>query len=389
MTRVIFTGLLGALAALFLAAPARAAETKPAQPYVVLIGIGEYKDKAINPRPHAEDDARALYDLVTDKQQLGADADHVRLLLGSEDAKRKAKEATRANILEAVKWLRSEAKADDLVLFAFFGEGCSIGERGDRRCYFATDSTLAGRDKDAVDAASVGEELDKLKSQKFCALLDVNFKGFTSKEAVPEANLGTPPYKEFLGDDGTEDHGPAPGRVVFLATNGLSPSLDLAKHGLFAEVVLDALKGKADKEGYEPDGVVTVDELTSYLREELPKLAREHGKTKEDKEQAHFALGSSAHFVLTTNPAALAKAEERRKKLKELADDKKISKELAEEGTDLLTRMPKLEAQRKLRQAYQKLVDDKLTVEKFTKERDDILASRKMARKDAVEFAKK
>jgi hypothetical protein len=127
-------------------------------------------------------------------------------------------------------------------------------------------------------------------------------------------------------------------------------------------VILDALTGKGDKEGYEPDGLVTVDELAAYLRDELPKRAREHGRTKEEKEQFHLALGFSAHFPLTTNPALVAKVAERQKKLAELAADKTITDELLEEGRDLLVRMPKLEAQRKLRQSYQKLVDGNLTL---------------------------
>lgn len=391
MTRVMFNGLLGVLAAAVLVvAPLRAAEVKPPQPFVVLVGISEYKDKAINARPHAEDDVKALYDLLTDKQYLGVDPEHIRLLTGAEDAKRNSKPATKQNILDAVAWACKEAGADDPVYFVFIGQGCSLGERGDRRCYFAVDSTLQGRDKDAVAASALGEEFDKLKSARFVAFLDVNFKGFTSKDPVPEASFtGASLYKEFLGDDGTEEHLSKPGRALFVATLGLTQSLDLKDNGLFTQVVLDALKGKADKEGYEPDGLVTVDELASYIRENLPKLAREHGKTKEEKEQFHLALGSNAHFPLTTNPAVIAKVRERQKKLVELAADKKISEELLEEGRELLSRMPKLEAQRKLRQAYQKLVDGDLAMDKFNKERDAVLASRRLTRADAMDFAKK
>jgi carboxyl-terminal processing protease len=391
MRRVTFTALLGALvAALFAIAPSRAAEAKVPQPFVVLVGVSEYKDKAINSRPHAEDDVKALYDVLTDKQYLGVPADRVRLLLGSEDAKRGSKLATKKNILEAVKWVCAEATADDPVYFAFVGQGCSLGERGDRRCYFAVDSSLAGREKDAVAAVSIAEEFDKLKSTKLCAFVDVNFKGYTTKDPVPEAVFSSGAlYKELLGDDGSEEHSAKPGRAVFLATLGLTQSLDLKDHGLFAQVILDALKGKADKEGYEPDGLVTVDELAAYLREEMPKRAREHGKTKEEKEQFHLALGASAHFPLTTNSAVTAKVAERQKKLAALATDKTITDEMLEEGRDLLTRMPKLEAQRKLRQSYQKLVDGDLAFDKFKKEREGILASRRLERTDAVDFAKK
>jgi C-terminal peptidase prc len=394
MTKAMFTGLLAGLAvALAAGLPARAAEpdkgeAKASQPYVVLIGISDYADKQINNRPHAEDDAKALYDLVTNKDYLGADADRVKLLLGKEDKDRHSQPATKENILKALEWLKG-AKQDDLVILAWVGEGGSLGERGDRRCYFASDSTLKGRDKDAVAAASVGEILDKVHSQHFCALVDVNFKGFTTKESIPEPDLRSDFYKEFLGDDGTEEHAPVQGRAIFLATTGTTQIIDLDKHDAFMKVVLDGLKGAADKEGYEPDGVVTVDELTEYLDKALPGELREHGKALKEKEDAHLVLGGrGSHFVLTHNPAVEAKVQERLDRLAVLAKDKKISEKLAEEGKTLLSQMPKLESQRSLRKAYQELVDGKLSADKFEAARDKILDERKLKRATATAFAK-
>ena len=39
----------------------------------------------------------------------------------------------------------------------------------------------------------------------------------------------------------------------------------------------DHVKGAADKEGYEPDGAVTVDELVEYLDKKLTELVRACG----------------------------------------------------------------------------------------------------------------
>jgi C-terminal peptidase prc len=396
MTQAKWTRLLAALVLAFAAGlPARAAdakdaktEHKPSQPYVVLVGISDYQDKQINPRPHAEDDAKALYDVFTNKDYLGADAEHVKLLLGTEDKARHSEPATKANIVKALEWLK-DARPDDLVVFAYIGEGGSLGERGDRRCYFASDSTLKGRDKDALADAQVGEILDKVRSQHFCALIDVNFKGFTTKQSVPEPDLRSNFFKEFLGDDGSEDHTAVPGRAVFLATTGTSQVLDLDKHDAFIRVVLDGLKGKADKEGYEPDGVVTVDELMEYLDKELPEQLREHGKTEKQKESTHLVLGGrSSHFVLTHNPAVAEKVHARLEKLDALEKDKKLKPDLADEGRKLLERMPKLEAQRSLRKAYQDLVDSKIDVDKFTARRDKLLAERKLKHSAAEAFAR-
>jgi len=135
------------LAALFLALPARAAE-KPAQPYVVLVGIDHYADENILPRKHAEADAKALYQLFVSKDHLGVDADHIRLLLGKPGgAGKNSQPATRDNILKALRWIADNAKTNDLVVFGFFGEGAPVGER---LCFFASDSTVKERAKNAV-----------------------------------------------------------------------------------------------------------------------------------------------------------------------------------------------------------------------------------------------
>jgi C-terminal peptidase prc len=391
MTRAKLWGLVGGLILAVLAVvPARAEEAQ-SHPYVVLVGIGQYRDKQIKARPHAEADAKALYDLFTNKDYLGVKADHIRLLLGNPDAQRNSEPATHDNILKAVRWVAAEAKRDDLVILAFIGQGASLGDSGNRLCYLASDSTLKERSKNAVAAADIGQELDKLKSQRFCALIDVNFRGLDSgPEKVAEPTLGASPYKEFRGPAVKEDDTSAQGRVIFLATNGLTPSLDLEKHGLFTQVVLDGLKGAADTEGYGPDGLVTVDELWEYLNKELPEKARKFGKTDEEKRQAAHVLESiESHFVLTHNPAMTAKVAERLTKLGDLAKDQKISRELAGEAKDLLSRMPKLKAKQDLRREYERLVDGKLSPEEFGKARSEILSGMKLKRSTAFAYAAK
>ena len=391
MTKPKFLGLVtGLMLALFAAMPVRAGEAAP-HAYAVVIGISQYGDKQIKPRPQAEADAKALYDLFASKDYLGLDSEHARLLLGSVDATRKSEPATQENIMKAVHWAASSAKTDDLVLFVFIGQGAPVSDSGNLLGYLASNSTLKDRTKTAVASADLAQEFDKLKSHRFCAFIDVNFTGFEKQPvSLPEPVLGTAAYKEFRGSDGSEEKLPPPGRAVFLATNGLSQSLDLEKHGLFTQIILDGLKGAADKEGFEPDGVVTVEELTEYFDKELPELARKYGKTDKEKTQKGFVLENRAsHFVLTRNPSVAPKFEARLAKLNELARDQKISGEVAEEGRKLLRRMPKLKAYQDLRRDYEQLVDGQLALDKFTKDRDDIVKGMKLKRSAAFEYASK
>src|SRR4051812_25678306 len=129
MNKAFLVPLLGGLLWSALPAPvARAAEEgEHAKAYVVLVGVSDYADKQIKPRKHAEDDARALYDLFTNKDYLDTAAKHVKLLLGSKDEKRPSEPATRENILKELNWAVTSAGKDDQVIFAFFGQGGSVG----------------------------------------------------------------------------------------------------------------------------------------------------------------------------------------------------------------------------------------------------------------------
>lgn len=393
MTKVSLTRLLGGLlAALILAVSVGAAKAAPAapQPYVVLVGISKYEDKQIKPRPHAEDDVKALYKLLTsDKYLHGIDADHARLLLGDPEGVKGAQAATRANILAALKWVAKNARSEDPVIFVFIGEGGPLGKTGDHRCYFAVDSTYKGRDKDAVTADEIGDILKHLDSHRFSAFLDVDFKGFTGDaQAVAEPTLGQAPYAEFLGDDGTEEHTPKRGRALFLATNGLSTSLDLKEHGLFTDVILKGLEGAADKEGDEADGAITVDELARYLSKNIPSEARAHGKTKEEKQQTNFTLrGHGSHFVLTANPQAAAKNQKRLDAFEEMVKKGKVPEDLAAEGRELLERMPRLKYRRSLRKEYQDLVDGEITLAQLKDKRKNLLDSAVISGADSRKFA--
>ena len=385
-----FTCLLLATLVLLSSSAARGEELQQvSNKYAILVGIDTYADEAIKPRQHAEADILALYTLLTNPKVGGLPKENVRLLLGKPAGE--GKRATREAFLDALKWLSETAKPEDQVVFAFFGNGGPLGDSGDRRCYFFADSTFKGRDKDAVSPEEIEEKFKILKARNVCVLLDVDFTAIKEDKsiAIAEPTLGRAPYREFLGDDGTDDHLPLAGRIAFLATNGLSASLDLDKHGLFATVLIEALSGEADKEGYEADGLITVDEVARYMNERLPKLAREKGKTQKEKDQEHYVLsGPRTHFVLASNPAAAPKRAERLAKLEVLIKDKSLPEELAQEARTLLQRMPLLKKRQELRKAYQAFVDNP-QLETLQTKRAEILKAMQMRRTEALGFARK
>jgi hypothetical protein len=365
--------------------PAVHAQHGVGRPFVVAIGINNYQDSQIKPRRHAEADATALVKLFLDKERLGVAKEHVKLLLGAGPSEGiPSEKATKDNILKALQWLAKSATKDDFVVLAIFGNGAPVGEH---TCYFAIDSTYTNRAKDAIASGAIELLLDKVQSQRFVALLDVDYHGFDpGKEKMPRLNT-TNVFRAFLkhDDDNTAQR---TGRLVLVAATPPRPSLDLDKHGVFAQTLLDGLNGKADADGDETDGNITSGELLNYVRENLPDLAQAHGKTAEQrKQQPGFFDRRTTDFIVAYNPPARGKALERLKQLDALAQAKRLDATSTADGRALLARMPKLAAQRQLRKAYQQLVDGKIDVAGFNAERASVAESIKLSDKEALKYA--
>ncbi len=395
---MFFATLGAALLTCWLPNVTRAAETPPAQPYVVIVGISQYPDPQINERKHAETDAKALYNVLTEKKgNTSVPKDRIKLLLGSEEKKLPSQKATRKNILGALKWVAKNAKKDDLVIVAFFGQGGPLGERS---CYFAVDSTFKDRKKNAIASEEIAGVMKELKSTEFVAFLDVHYKGYkVGKGSAPELKLSGF-YREFRNED-EERKGLQ--RVVFMANDGLAEPLSAGDQGAFTKILLEALGGKADRFGDEKDGVITVLELTKYVSKNYRALVRKLGKNKEEKGQLPVVMADiTSDFVIAYNPDPFLKAQRQISKLQSIGKKDDLAKavkkiygdEIAEqtttlileEGEHLLSRMPKLKAKQSLRDAYQKLADGKLSIPEFLQARKKVLISTQITPKATDEY---
>jgi len=381
MKQVILRLCFAALSALFLASSLTLAADP--QTYVVIVGVGDYGDKAIKPRARAEADARAVHDIFSSKAHAPHAADHVKLLLGSVGGDKPAngaEAATRENIAKALHWAFSSAKEEDSVLLFWFGQG---GPFGDRTCYFTADTKFAeGKFQNVITAAEIEQEFEKSKSLRVAAFLDVNFRGYElPKGQVNEAGLQQR-FEEFLGKDEEGENANRP-IVVVSANEGLNPSHEGDKHGLFAAILVEALKGQADTEGGEADSHVTVDELFTFFEKELPKRSRvTHGKI-----QYPVLVRRNSHYALTRNPDAAPAVQARLDKFEEIVKSGKLSPEVAREGRELLGLMPRFETQRDLRKKYQDFAEGKLSLDDLLRERQAYLSALKVPRQAAEQFA--
>src|SRR5687768_3408481 len=118
MNRLFPFGALAAAAALLFGGLTRAEDKAPAkhQTYAVVVGVGTFADKEIKPRPTADEDARTIAGLLTDKGVGGVPHDHMAVLLSKADEKFGAKEGTKDNILKAVGEAAKKVGKDDTLL---------------------------------------------------------------------------------------------------------------------------------------------------------------------------------------------------------------------------------------------------------------------------------
>ena len=385
-------GILAAVVALSLSpslSPAAAADPTlslgngPGNPYLVSVGVGRFKDAAIHARPTADTDAKALHKLLCDPAVLGVAPDRAKLLT-SENA---SKEAIVSAIATAV-----DATTDaDLLIIALFGRGASVAEKP---CFFTPESGFKDRAKTALTVADLEPAFKKLKGQKLLLLLDVSYKGFDAgDEKVLEPALG-PLVRLVYGDDDRDDSGLVTERVVVFGNLPFREPLSTGEHGLFYSVLSQGLSGRADDKpyftGYEPDGLVTIYELTRYLEKEIPNAARQTGKTDREKELAPFIIGgATSRFWVTRNPAETQKVARRLARIDELAKDGKVGADDAKEARGLLFRMPKLKWMQELRKAYQNLADGKAQPDEVDLIRRTLKAGLKLPAAEATAYAEK
>jgi carboxyl-terminal processing protease len=360
-----------------------AASGGPGKPYLVVVGVGEFKDKAIHARPTADADAKALFKLLTDQKVLGISPDRAKLLT-SADASKEA-------VVKAVEAAVEVTGKDDLVILAFFGRGSSVAEKP---CFFTAESVFKDRAKTALTTTDLEPAFKKLKHQKLLFLMDVAYKGFDAgMEKVAEPTIAD--FLKLAFDDAERDDNALPtNRVLVFGNLPFRDPLTKGDHGLFYSTLADGLAGKADEKpyhtGYEPDGLVTVNELAKYLEKEIPNGARAVGKTEKEKELIPFIIGQgTSRFWVTRNAAETEKVAERIKKLEALVKDGKLSEEDGKEGSALLFRMPKLNWTQELRKAYQELADGKTNPDSLLTTRKTLKEGLKLPADEADTFATK
>jgi uncharacterized caspase-like protein len=248
------------------------------QRWAVMVGISQFKysDKGITPLRYADADAKAFYDFLKSPQGGAFPSSNMKLLLN--------KDATLANIAEAINVFLSKAIEDDIVVIFFAGHG-SPDPNNPKNLFLIT------YDTDPDKMASTGYLMDDLKRaiERFIKARNVLIFTDACHSAGVSGQYETRGKEEegilnrYLLNLAQSDNS----TLIFTASEANELSQESKQwgggHGVFTFSILEGLKGAADEN---KDGLVTLGELIDFTSD---KVKREtHSQQHPDKSATKF-----------------------------------------------------------------------------------------------------
>jgi Caspase domain len=240
--------------------------------WAVVIGIGHYASPDIPSLRYSVADAEAVYELLLERA--GFKKENVLLLTDKTERK---------PTLRDMKWalgtfLARSAKKEDLVVVFYAGHGApEIDPRGTEPDGLA--KYLVPSDVDPNDLYATAlpmDELqiifDRIEAERVVVFLDACYSG-----AAGGRTFASKRTRALRVDDVfLERLARSRGRAIITAARASEVSLELPEfgHGLFTHYLLQGLRGAAD---LDRDGVVELQELYTYLEQQVTQKSRAIG----------------------------------------------------------------------------------------------------------------
>ncbi len=245
-------------------------EAERSKRWAVLIGINQYQDTKLSSLKYAVNDVKDVYSTLTDPQVGSFDKERIHLLI--EDSEQTPtlgesvlKEPTFPNIWDSLNSLVKTAQPGDKVFIYFSGHGI---EEGDQTWLLASDSRLSMLDRTAISLDEVNRILSECQADSKILILDACHSG-----AVKDKGGSGTMTSDFKDTAFTAITGRAT-----LSSSGLNESsydYDEKRHSAFTYFLLEGLKGEADSDA---DNIVSLAELSDYVKTEVPKWGFKSGK---------------------------------------------------------------------------------------------------------------
>ncbi|TAN43851.1 MAG: tetratricopeptide repeat protein [Nitrospirae bacterium] len=265
--------------------PAATGELPPSRSdtYAVVVGI-DYKGRQDIPNlQYASQDAKRVYDVLTDPKYGGVPKENSVLLLNEK--------ATRSEMISA---LRKIKNWDGYVYVYFSGHGAPKTKDDKILDGFLVPYDAAIADAETMEDTSIKvsylrDLMSGSQSKGLLVALDACFTG-GGKSIVPKG--GKPLVGMMASSDLFKSAGTGKVMITSSAANQQSWEDETElKSGIFSHYFLEALRGKGGKDVW-----VKVDELADYIKENVPKAAR---KFKGADQTPH--VSGKGDFAVTRN----------------------------------------------------------------------------------------
>jgi len=229
--------------------------------YAVIIGI-DYKGRQDIPHlQYPSQDAKKVYDILTDARYGGVPKENTTLLLNEDATKNKM-----------IAGLRKIKNWNGYVYVYFSGHGAPKTKEGKFVDAFLVPSDVEITDPEVMEDTSIKisylqELVDSSQAKGVMVALDACFTG-GGKSIVPKG--GKPLVLMGMSSELIKPKGA--GKVIITSSAANQQSWEDEKEiqgGIFSHYLLEGLKGKGGKEAW-----IKVDELADYIKNNVPKMAK-------------------------------------------------------------------------------------------------------------------
>lgn len=218
-------------------------------------------------------------------------------------------DATRAAVLKGLDELATRASSEDTACVFFSGHGGIVGGPGNEDSVLITvDSDLADIENTSISSKELAAALGKIRAKRLLVFIDACHAGGAAISKSLNDSKGHE-LKSGYSQDSLAKLALGNGRALMASCRADEVSVVFigARNSVFTTVLLEGLRGAADKSG---SGFIKVFDLFNYISEEVPKLIPDgqHPIFKADNLEINFAVAlsqggkKSLYDPLTTLP---------------------------------------------------------------------------------------
>jgi len=228
--------------------------------YMMIIGINEYKNTRYNLN-------YALADATSFKDAMLAGSSEIFSKVNTVFIKNA--EATKNRIIEELSKIKGQAKQEDVFILYYAGHGAMSEEEKSLFYLILTDVTqmfsTENMQEKAISASELKQFSTEIKAQKQIFLLDACQSGGMENVIAARGAAEEKAIAQLARSTGTY-------WLAAANSDQFAGEFSQLEHGLFTYCVLQAFTGKADGQN---DKKVTVQELSSYLNDQVPILSKQ------------------------------------------------------------------------------------------------------------------